>query len=295
MKQIKRKLHSNSGASVILALALMLICVMVSAVIVAAAASGVNRNETEKKKQQEYLAITSAAQYIAEELNESRNDVYCGVYYKDLHPCSRYRNYVMYQIRVGGSFRDVYAIPTPYASLEGGGLAGISVLQFYLYVRPENVSLPYFCNIEPRKDTLDSAGETSFSGDFAAMMKEAATQVYKNEVVYTKEFTISVDDTRIPAVKCKFKMDKEYHVTVELESALGGSEYSMVVEMPIKDRIDNSTGYTTTEECLHECFYEYVDDFGNVQATTPVQRKFIQQVDNPTTTIIWGTPVIRKG
>ena len=94
MKQIKKKLHSNAGASIMLALALTLICLMVSSVIVAAAASGVNRNKVELEKQQEYLAITSAAQYIAENLVLASDDKFCAVNLLHEKPCNQYSNYM---------------------------------------------------------------------------------------------------------------------------------------------------------------------------------------------------------
>lgn len=295
MKQIKKKLHSNAGASIILALALMLICVMVSSVIVAAAASGVNRNETELKKQQQYLAITSAAQYIAEELNKTGSDKFCGVNLVHEKACSRYKNYAQQVVRVGENDLKVYAIPTPYASLVGGGLELVDIMQFYLHV-PDTATEPIFCDVPSKKIVLDESGETSFSGTFSGIMKEAATKVYTGaEVPYSREFTIEVDDTRISEVKCIFEMDENYHVSVLVKSEDGGSEYSMIVDLPVAGHIENPTGYQETEECEHYCFYEYTDLYGNVQVTPPGLSTFKQQVDNTTTTITWGTPVISKG
>ena len=69
--QLKAKLNSNSGASMMLALALMLVCVFVSSVILTAATSGATRNEKRNAQQREYLAISSAAQMLQENLKDA--------------------------------------------------------------------------------------------------------------------------------------------------------------------------------------------------------------------------------
>ena len=61
------------------------------------------------------------------------------------------------------------------------------------------------------------------------------------------------------------------------------------------DRFDNATGYRTTETCSHKCFYEYVNEEGNVAVSSSDPYTLQHEVDNPTTTIIWGTPKITKG
>ena len=158
MKQIKKKLHSNTGASIMLALALTLICLMVSSVIVAAAASGAYRKQEEIKSQQAYLAITSAAQYIAENLNTSSDYKFCGVHYSGETACNRYRNYVPENVEVGGATRNVYRIPTPYTYVTA--LAGIDVLDFYL-VNDGDI----FRNNLSEKKVLET--ETSFAPPFS--------------------------------------------------------------------------------------------------------------------------------
>ena len=71
MAQIKEKLNSNSGASMMLALALMLVCVFVSSIILTAAASGASRNEERNAQQREYLAVSSAAEFLQENLKNA--------------------------------------------------------------------------------------------------------------------------------------------------------------------------------------------------------------------------------
>lgn len=63
------KLKSNRGATMILALALFLICVMVSSIILVVAASSSGRVSQQVEEQQAYLAVSSAADIVATELN----------------------------------------------------------------------------------------------------------------------------------------------------------------------------------------------------------------------------------
>lgn len=63
------KLKSNRGATMILALALFLICAVISSLILAAAASGTTRITQQTKEQQAYLAVSSATDIVAAELD----------------------------------------------------------------------------------------------------------------------------------------------------------------------------------------------------------------------------------
>lgn len=63
------KLKGNRGATMILALALFLICVMVSSIILVVAASSSGRVSQQVEDQQAYLAVSSAADIVATELN----------------------------------------------------------------------------------------------------------------------------------------------------------------------------------------------------------------------------------
>ena len=75
MQRLKKKLHSNSGASILMALLVMLVAVMVSAVIIAAAVSAAVSVREERAQQQAYLTVSSAAELIRDEL-ESGKDSY---------------------------------------------------------------------------------------------------------------------------------------------------------------------------------------------------------------------------
>ena len=74
MKQISRKLSSNSGASMILALVFMLFCMFVGGTVLAAASANGYR-VAHLSDQQQYLDERSAAFLTAEELRLTRSNV----------------------------------------------------------------------------------------------------------------------------------------------------------------------------------------------------------------------------
>lgn len=303
MNQMKKKLHSNSGASMILALALMLICVMVSSVIIVAAASGIDRNKEKLKQQQEYLAVTSAAKYVAENMNATGADRFTGVTLKNEKPCYKYKNYRLESnLRVNGTDVDAYAIPSQHVVVEGNEPDLVSVEQIYMYVKETNPATPevdIFCPKQPEKKVVEAT--TEFSGTFAELMKSATEEVFAHGLSYTNVFTIKVEDERIPDVKCKFTMDTDYNVSVVVRSVTvvegveEESEYYMVLRMYANSPSVNASGYKTTETCIHNCFYEYCDVVGNIQTSAIRAYTFTHEVDNPTTTITWDKPIITKG
>lgn len=299
MNQIKKKLHSDSGASLMLALALLLICLMVSSVMIVAAASGSNRNETNLQKQQEYLAVTSAAQYIADNLNPSGDARFSGVLRKNEKACMKYKNYAMTSgIEVDGEMVYAYAVPMPRTMIPGIDDDTIELEQFYLYVgsMSDDVSdVNIFCTDASRVEVDDAA--TVFSGPFAELMEKAASEVFLHNVSYSQKFTIDVDDERVPNVECQFIMGTDYSVTVIVKSTNAESDYSMTVEMEVANLNVNPAGIIETVTCTknHQYFYEYCDEFGNICTSEIGTYKFQHEVSNPTTMITWGVPVISKG
>ena len=72
MKRIKKKLHSQSGASFLFALLAFLVAAMVSVTIVAAAVTTVQRVNSDREAQQAQLTLISAAQLVRDEMEETR-------------------------------------------------------------------------------------------------------------------------------------------------------------------------------------------------------------------------------
>lgn len=64
MKQIKQKLNSQCGASLMITLIFFLVCVMIASVTLTAASASVGRTVQQRKEQQAYLSVSSAAQLL---------------------------------------------------------------------------------------------------------------------------------------------------------------------------------------------------------------------------------------
>lgn len=71
MRKIKEKLHSENGASFLLALVAFLVAAMVSVTIVAAAVSSLKRVYSDRAVQQAHLTLTSAAQLVRDEMEKT--------------------------------------------------------------------------------------------------------------------------------------------------------------------------------------------------------------------------------
>ena len=74
MQKIRRKLHSNSGASMIMALLLLLVGIVTSAVIISAAMNAALSIKEEKGQEQAYLTVSSAAELIRDELENGNSN-----------------------------------------------------------------------------------------------------------------------------------------------------------------------------------------------------------------------------
>lgn len=77
MKRLKAKLHSERGASILLALLMLLVCMMVGASVLAAAVSNAGKARSNRTEQQKFLNLSSAIQLVADEIQRAE---YTGKY-----------------------------------------------------------------------------------------------------------------------------------------------------------------------------------------------------------------------
>lgn len=71
MECLRRKLHSQNGAALMLAFLMLLLCIMVASSILAAAASNAGRIKSNRIEQQKYMTLTSAVQLICDDLEKA--------------------------------------------------------------------------------------------------------------------------------------------------------------------------------------------------------------------------------
>lgn len=72
METLQKKLHSQRGASILLALLFLLACMMVAASVLMAAVSNAGKIRSNYDEQQRYLALSSALRLVAEELEQAK-------------------------------------------------------------------------------------------------------------------------------------------------------------------------------------------------------------------------------
>lgn len=77
VERLRKKLRSESGASILLALLMFLICALVGATVLAAAASNAGKARSSRTEQQKFLNLSSAIQLVADEIQRAE---YTGKY-----------------------------------------------------------------------------------------------------------------------------------------------------------------------------------------------------------------------
>lgn len=268
-----KKLKDNTGASMMLVLALLLVCVMVSSVIVATAASGSSRNTRRLEQQRDYLAVSSGAEFIAQNLQDV--GTFVGSTELNTKPCYAYRNNLSNVETASGEYVSGYWVPiSPLPD----------TIDFYI--------LGELCEsvVAPKVDDA-----TSFRGYFAELMKTAASEVYLKNVSYKEIFYISVPDEseRMPKVKCVFTMNQNYNIKIEITSESGNSDYSVVIMVNTASVDENNSGHKQTITCNHPVCYKVLEN--GTWVIVEETREFSHEVSGPITTVTWKKPVITKG
>lgn len=72
MERMLKKLHSRRGASILLALLLFLVAAMVVSVVLSAALTAARRVDDDRKREQDFLAVSSAARFLKQALEDSK-------------------------------------------------------------------------------------------------------------------------------------------------------------------------------------------------------------------------------
>ena len=283
--RIKQKLNNNTGVSMILALAFMLVCVVVSSMIVSTAASGLNRTEKRVTQQQEYLAVSSAAELIAKELKNT------GEYTGELRVyepvCQSY-----YTPNSGVGIVTIGSVSYHSYPLTGEPVPGAT----HFLLADEGLGTPdekeFFCE----KQRVFSV-TTEDTDSFSDVLKEACEEVVTNATAYEKNFTMSVypdgdpegsPEERLPEVQCKFVMDTEFDIQVHVSVKEAKSDYAMIVKLQaVVNR--EETGAVTIASCTHQIRVEYG---GNVEMR---HEHFEKESPSVNLKITWTDPQIIKG
>lgn len=82
MEHVRQKLHSRTGASMLIALLFFLVAMTVGAVVLTAASTNAGRGRRNRQEQQNYLAVASAAELVKEDIFSAPGGSFTGGYSK---------------------------------------------------------------------------------------------------------------------------------------------------------------------------------------------------------------------
>mgnify|MGYP003303392671 CR=1 FL=1 len=296
MRTIKNKLKSNKGASVLIALGLFMICAMISSVVVVAAASGSSRNVQRIERQRAYLAVSSAAQVIMDELQDVKK--YVGREEDRDFTCNSYEEDTIEYQKADNSYieKNGYRIPNENFSLESVEGAMDALIVDDICVDQSDVRDTYI-----KQDPTDptKALATDLQGALGAMVQEGIEEIYKeNATSYTKEFSVSLKNTdeRLAKVNCKYIMDEEYNI--EIQVTIPDSDYAVTITLEAKTLAEEKTVAAAGEEdslvCNHLIYYKKPSGINNyVLDETHMDIVGVRTIRS--LTITWEKPQLVKG
>ena len=278
MCTIKKKIQNNNGASMIITLVLFLICAMVSSVIVAAAASGSSRNVYRVEQQRAYLAVSSGARLVIEELQNLGS--YSGGQKETIYGCSQYALESNYTNSLYGNGVEGYELEDEFA--------GDNTIDAII-VFTDDAPVP----CQPNKVEHVTDG-TAVTGMFQEAIVAGAETIQAGGSSYTETFTIDLqeEDERLPEVIGTFHMDNVYNISIVLTTA--DSDYSMTISVAGTKENGTETTEYINDGCTHMVYYkelQWAQNYETVQEELP----FTATVITTPYTITWGTPVLEKG
>lgn len=273
---IKKKLQSNRGASMMMVLALFFVCVIVSSIIVFNASNGLSRTAQRTRQQRGYLAVSSAADFIAEEIR--LDNAYVGISTTKKYGCDNCN--IPIELVYGGNLVSGFRLDPEYIGTHIGD--GHLMLEKNHIDRGE------------QKATDSDSDHTYANGIIGEMLIRAAEHVYLYETEYEESLILALADERMPDVNCKFTMDKEYNTRFVLATA--ESDYRLTVtslaiiqdgkvEPKEEDRVDPHMVYYKVFNMEKGTFEEVtLEDYNIPIDVTIISRK-----------VTWNVPKVEKG
>lgn len=273
---MKKKLQQNNGASMILALVLFLICAMISSVVIVAASSGSSRNVNRTANQRAYLAVSSAATLLMEEMEKS--DTCTGRRIETEYGCKKY----------GDS--DNYTTLSPYPD----GTKGYRINDFWI---PNTIDAIIVDTVPCQANTVEYEMQlSSTNGILSAVLLKATEEIYSGKTSYSEDFTISLTDAdeRLPVVQGTLTMNVSYDITIKLFTA--DNDYSITLSVPGDIEESSEVTAAETEGCNHRVYYKLYNSSNESYEVVKVDSMaFTASLKTTTHTISWGTPVLEKG
>lgn len=267
LKQIKRKLTSQSGASMLLAMVFLMFCLFVGGSVLAAATANAGRVESLKHNQQLYLSQRSAMQLMAD-LLKSTPESQLQLTIKDV------------TVTVGNGTPTRTVTYTIHNNTGDNTVVKKSIFQKLLY---ETAISRY----EEKYPTPD--GVSISSRQFVNFLFEGQSGNYEQNIWNEDEATFSISaslnvggegTSQQEAMQAKYTITKNVDSQVAMESDfqitfVDGEATSSYMNLYMKSYYDEGKPVTVT-----------VKDLETKVVTTTITR---------TTVIRWDDPVINKG
>lgn len=216
MKELRRKLKDQSGASILLALLFFLLCSMVGASVLMAAVSNAGKIRSNRAEQQKYLLLSSALRLVCDELTSAE---YYGQY--------TYKHY--YKEIPGDPILDAEGHPV----LDAGGNPVLEESVKEIYHVYEQTTGDFDCGL---KDVLPLTGELDvvFAAAFPPSGDDGTGLIHYEYIPKTgsspsetHKLSIGVDPSSVDGlggpenqVTVKVQMDQNLHIW--LTATLGG-------------------------------------------------------------------------
>lgn len=274
----------------ILALALFLVCVTVSSIIIAVASSGMGRNAQRVEQQQSFLAISSAADLLVEDL--SMDKIFVGSEVVKEYGCI---NDCVQSADLGYRIKDEHGVEN-YVSVSGKRL---DAKYIWDSMDEAHLLVPIAHDDTGVVKGLDDSN-TKFEGKLLReMLKRASEHVFTKEEAYKETIVISLPTQKelLPDVICEMVMDEKYNITIQLTTE--STEYSVIISLnaSIPD-VDSVETYDSVSD-IHTIYYkEYQMNeatgggtFKDVEGQTAIEVTTIESI----TTVKWGVPIVKKG
>ena len=262
MSKIGAKLHSQNGASMVLALMFLLTCLMISAVILMAASANADRTAEQRQEQREYLAASSALALLQED--STQWGAYQGSETKVTYTC--------YQLQSGETLM----------SIIGGSCSSGPVTAFAT-------------NADGMPDGL--IGEVL--GEMAQTIAKSRTTynapVYYSASALTKTFTIQAENMPDAVVTMTMSDNEETLYDVDVIINVVDSPYSLRIPLEATATVSEPVAGTQTVSTTHGHVVRRRVRIGYSWYEVTTTEWSMETPYSITTTVTWTPGTVSKG
>ena len=257
---MKQKLHSRTGASMLIALLFFLVAMTVGAVVLTAASANAGRVQKSRREQQNYLAVASAAGLVKEDIVGGEKATFTAEYQK--------------------IFKEIVTTVTIIDPITNEPSTSITTTYSTTYKKVDPTMKNCKLLTADIRDTMNKIY-------YATVPSETDLRTDWN-VTENVKWELDFKALDIPAVKGTLT------VSHEDDSMTGQRQYGLAVDIGVKPkREEEAPLYATTMSFMPNVVKQEKTDPPTVEVSgSSVATTYITHY---TTTVTWGSPVITKG